>query len=65
LIPTAATEDFGGGGATRLLPRDGGEEELHEDSTVGPHLKVWTRGQKWKWCQRRRRGSDAGQSRRR
>jgi len=42
--------------ATRPLPRDGGVEELHEDPTVGPHPKVWTRGQKWKECQRRRAG---------
>jgi len=37
-----------GGGATRPLPRDGGVEELHGDPTVGPHPKVWTRGQNWK-----------------
>jgi len=30
------------------LPRDGSVEELHRDPTVGPHPKVWTRGQKWK-----------------
>jgi len=36
----------GGGGATRSLPRDGGVEKLHGDPTVGPHPKVWTRGQK-------------------
>jgi len=29
-----------GGGATRLLPRDGGVEELHEDPTVGPRPKT-------------------------
>jgi len=34
------------GGATRPLPRDGGVEELHRDSTVGLSPKVWTRGQK-------------------
>jgi len=46
-----------GGGATRPLPRDGGVEELHGDPTVGPHPKVWTRGQKWKkWCRRWRAG---------
>jgi len=33
------------------FPRDGGLVELHGDPTVGPCLKVWTRGQKWK-CQR-------------
>jgi len=38
----------GGGGASRPLPRDGGVEELHGDSTVRPGPKVWTRGQKWK-----------------
>jgi len=27
-------------------------EELHEDPTVGPRTKVWTRSQKWKWCRR-------------
>jgi len=37
-----------GGVATRLLPRDRGVEELHEDLTVGPRPKVWNRGQKWK-----------------
>jgi len=26
-----------------------GVEELHRDPTVGPHPKVWTRGQKWKY----------------
>jgi len=36
------------GGATRPLMRDGGVEELHGDSTVGPCPKVWTKGQKWK-----------------
>jgi len=34
-----------GGDATRLLPRDGGIEELYGDPTVGPRPKVWTRGQ--------------------
>jgi len=28
------------GGATRLLPRDEGAEELHGDPTVGPRPKV-------------------------
>jgi len=38
---------FGDGvGATRPLPRDGGMEDLHGDPKVGPHPKVWTRGQK-------------------
>jgi len=32
----------GGGGAIRPLPRDRGVKELHGDSTVGPHPKVWT-----------------------
>jgi len=48
-----------GGGATQSLPRDGGVEEFHGDPipTVGPRLKVWTRGQKWKmWCRRWRAG---------
>jgi len=39
---------FGGGGATRPFPRVGGTEEFHEDPTVGPRPKVWTRGLKWK-----------------
>jgi len=34
-----------GGGATRLLPRDGGVEKLHGDPTVRPRPKVWTRSQ--------------------
>jgi len=34
-----------GSDATRPLPRDGGVEELHEDPTVGPRPKAWTRGQ--------------------
>jgi len=38
----------GGGGATWPFPKDGGVEELHGDPTVGPRLKVWTKGQKWK-----------------
>jgi len=37
-----AKGSFGGGGATRPLPRDGGVEELHGDPTVGPCPKVWT-----------------------
>jgi len=41
-------KDGGGGGATQPLSRDGDIEELHEDPTVGPCPKVWTRGQKWK-----------------
>jgi len=41
-----------GGGATQSLPKDGGVEELHGDPTVGPRPKVWTRGQKLKWCRR-------------
>jgi len=36
------------GGTTRLLPSDDGAEELHGNSTVGPHPKVWTKGQIWK-----------------
>jgi len=32
----------------QTLPRDEDVEELHEDPTVGPHPKVWTRDQKWK-----------------
>jgi len=40
--------DFGTGGATRPLPRDGGVDKLHGDPTVGPRPKVWTRGQKQK-----------------
>jgi len=44
---------LGGGGATQPLPTDGGVKEPHGDPTVGPHPKVWTRGQKWKkYCQR-------------
>jgi len=39
---------FGDDGATRPLPRGGGEEEFQGDPTVGPRPKVWTRGQKWK-----------------
>jgi len=31
----------GGGGATRPLSRDGGEEELHEDLTFGSRPKVF------------------------
>jgi len=31
-----AQKQDSGGGATRLLPRDGGVEELHGDPTVGP-----------------------------
>ena len=31
-----------GGGTNRPLPRDGVAEELREDSTIGPHPKVWT-----------------------
>jgi len=31
-------------------------DELHGDPTVGPLPKVWTRGQKWKWCIRWRAG---------
>jgi len=34
-----------GGGATRPLPKNGGVEEHHGDSTVGPRPKVCTRGQ--------------------
>jgi len=37
-----------GGDATRPLPRDGGVEKLYGDPTVGPHPKIWTRGQKGK-----------------
>jgi len=36
------------GGSTRPIPMDGRVEELYGDPTVGPHPKVWTRGQKWK-----------------
>jgi len=36
----------GDGGATRLLPEDGGAEEFRGGPTVGPYLKVWTRIQK-------------------
>jgi len=31
-------------GNKKVLPRDGGVEELHGDPTVGPRPKVWTRG---------------------
>jgi len=65
----------GGGGATRPFPRDGGVEELYGDPTVGPRPKVWTRATPQGLDQRskmevvpkmaRRRGSDAGKSRRR
>jgi len=45
--------NVGGGGATGPLLRDGGVDKLHEDPTVGPRPKVWTRVQKWKkQCQR-------------
>jgi len=40
------TLQFGGNGATRPLPWDGGVEELHGDPTVGSRPKVLTRGQK-------------------
>jgi len=36
------------GGATQLLQRKGGAEELHGSRTFGPRPKVWTRDQKWK-----------------
>jgi len=41
-------------------------EEHHGDQTFGPRPKVWTRGQKMEVVPKmaRRRGSDAGQSRR-
>jgi len=60
---------YPGGGATRPLPRDRGVEELHGDPTVGPRLKVWTLDQRSKIEEvvpkmARRRGTDAGQSRR-
>jgi len=45
---TAYPYSIAGGGATRPLPRNGGVEGLHRDPTIGPHPKVWTRGQKWK-----------------
>jgi len=38
----------GSGGATPLLPSDGGVEEHHGDPTAGPRPKVWNRSQKWK-----------------
>jgi len=44
--PEESQRQFGGG-AIRPLPRDGGVEELHGDPTVGPHSKVWARGQKY------------------
>jgi len=47
-----------GGGATILLPRDGGAEEFHRDPTVGQRSRS---GPEIKVAQRRR-GSDAGQS---
>jgi len=56
----------GGGGATRPLPRDGGVEELHGVPTVwprprsGPEIKNEVVPK-----MSRRRGTDAGQSRRR
>jgi len=36
----AKQECRGGGGATRLFPRDGNVEELHGDLTVGPRPNV-------------------------
>jgi len=30
----------GGGGATRLLPRDEGVKKLHGDPTIGPLAKI-------------------------
>jgi len=53
-----------GGGATRPLPRNGGVEELHGDPSVGPRPKVWTKMEVVP-LMASRRGSDAGQSRRR
>jgi len=47
MLPGLKKIDPGSGGATRSLPRDGGVEEFHGDSTVWPRTKVWTRG-KWK-----------------
>jgi len=38
----------GDGGATRPLSRVGSAEKFFGDPTVGPHPRVWTRGQKWK-----------------
>jgi len=47
----------GGGGTTVPLSSDEGVEELHGDPTVGPRLKIWTRGQKRKkWFRRWRAG---------
>jgi len=45
---TTCGDHLPGGGAIRPFPRDGSAEELRRDPTVGPHSKVWTRGQKWK-----------------
>jgi len=58
---------FGGGGATRPLPRDGGVEELHGDPTVGPcpRSEPEVKMEEVLPKMARRRGSDAGQSRRR
>jgi len=53
----------GGSGATRPLPRDRSVEELHEDPTVGPRPQGLDQRSKMEMA--RRRGSDAGQSRRR
>jgi len=48
-LEVVRTYSVGGGGATRLLPRDGGVDELTE-TTVGRRSKIRTRGQKWKSC---------------
>jgi len=53
---------------TRPLPRNEGTEELRGDPTVGPRSKAWTRIPKMEEVvpkMARRRGSGAGQSRRR
>jgi len=40
-------------GATRPLLGDEDAKKLYGNPTVGPHPKVWTRGQKLKkWCQK-------------
>jgi len=54
----------GGGSATRPLPRDGGVKDLHGDPTVGPRPKFGPEVKNERSRMTRRRGSNAGQSRR-
>ena len=62
------SESCGGGGTTRPLSRDGGAEELREDPTVGPQpqgLDHRSRIEREEPKIDLRRGSEAGQLRRR